>query len=135
MKEFSVKSETHTEIIDITDKVIDVIKKHNFKSGAVILYTPHTTASLTINEGWDPEVKGDIIRFLKKLIPWNEDLFNHSEGNSAAHIKSILIGNSTTIIVEDGLIQLGTWEKIFFCDFDGPRIRKVLIQFLASNSL
>ncbi len=125
MKEIMIKSVKHTQFIDITKKVQKAISP-GF-SGTATLYTPHTTAAICVNEGADPNVLHDLEKLLDKLAPWNEPYFKHAEGNSAAHIKAVLVGNSQQVLVKDGQIQLGTWERIFFCEFDGPRQRNVWI--------
>ncbi|NPA63096.1 MAG: YjbQ family protein [Methanococci archaeon] len=120
------------EFVDITDVVISAILKSGVKSGIAVIYTPHTTAGITINENADPSVKYDIIKFLSSKIPKNWD-FTHLEGNSDAHIKSSLIGCSETVIIEDGKPLLGTWQGIFFTEFDGPRNRTVYIKILGDK--
>ncbi len=127
MKFIQIKTSKHTEMVDITDYVQRSVDDN---ARALLIYVPHTTCALTINEGADPDVKTDVMKQFTKLVPWEQDFFKHMEGNSAAHIKSILIGNSVQVIVENGRIQLGTWEKIFLCEFDGPRTRKIWIQLL-----
>ncbi len=127
MKFIQIKTSKHTEMVDITDYVQRSVDEN---ARALLIYVPHTTCGLTINEGADPDVKTDVVEQFERLVPWEQDFFKHMEGNSAAHIKSILIGNSVQVIVENGRIQLGTWEKIFLCEFDGPRTRKIWIQLL-----
>ncbi|WP_048196660.1 secondary thiamine-phosphate synthase enzyme YjbQ [Methanocaldococcus vulcanius] len=117
------------EFVDITEVVISAISKSGVKSGIAVIYTPHTTAGITINENADPSVKYDMIKFLSSKIPRNWD-FTHLEGNSDAHIKSSLIGCSETVIIEDGKPLLGTWQGIFFAEFDGPRNRTIYIKIL-----
>ena len=125
----SVTTRNRSEMIDITSKVEEELKKSGLKDGLCFLFVPHTTAGITINESADPSVATDIQAMLNKLIPWEES-YRHLEGNSAAHIKSSLIGNSVMIFVESGHLKLGTWQGIFFCEFDGPRSRKLYIKFL-----
>jgi secondary thiamine-phosphate synthase enzyme len=115
-------------MVDITSKVKEVIQKAGFEDGVCYLYVPHTTAGITINEGADPSVAADIQAMLDRLIPW-EGPYKHLEGNAAAHIKSSLVGNSVMVLVESGRLKLGTWQSIFFCEFDGPRTRKAYIKF------
>jgi secondary thiamine-phosphate synthase enzyme len=124
----SVATRNRSEMIDITSKVEEELKKSGLKDGVCLLFVPHTTAGITINESADPSVATDIQAMLNKLIPW-EGSYRHLEGNSAAHIKSGLIGNSVMVFVESGHLKLGTWQGIFFCEFDGPRSRKLYIQF------
>ena len=124
----SISSRNRTEMIDITSKVEGELSKSGLKDGACFIYVPHTTAGITINENADPSVVADIEMMIDKLVPW-EDSYRHREGNSAAHIKSSLVGNSLIVLVESGRLKLGTWQGIFFFEFDGPRSRKVHIKF------
>lgn len=124
MKKIKVKTTERNQMKDITNKIKNNI---DIENGYIIIYIPHTTAAVTINEGADPSVKRDIIHKLKELIPKNNN-YHHAEGNSDAHIKSSLIGASEKILVENGKMQLGTWQSIFFYEGDGPRTRKVYIQ-------
>jgi secondary thiamine-phosphate synthase enzyme len=122
--EISIKTNNKQEFVDITNKVSELIKIEN---GICIVYCPHTTAGLTINEGADPNVKQDMLNALYELTPKLN--YKHMEGNSPAHIKSSLIGNSLNIIIENGELKLGTWQSIYFCEFDGPRARKIYLKF------
>lgn len=128
-KTLNVKSRSKTEFIDITEEVRELIKESGIESGICYIYAPHTTAGITINEGADPSVKRDIIAALNKLVPFEGD-YQHMEGNSAAHIKSTLVGASQSVMVEDGKPLLGTWQSIYFCEFDGPRHRRVLVRII-----
>ena len=125
----TVKTSRQTEIVSITGEVQRIVSLSKVKSGICIVYVPHTTAGITINEDADPSVKKDILKELNKIIPF-EDNYSHIEGNSAAHIKSTIVGMSKTLIIRDGKLVLGTWQGIFFCEFDGPRTRKVYIQII-----
>lgn len=122
-----VTTRERTQLIDITGDVGDIISRCGIKDGTCLLCVPHTTAGLTINENADPTVGQDILTKLDKLIPF-DDGYRHSEGNSAAHIKSTLTGVSLAVFVTGGRLLLGTWQGIFFCEFDGPRRRKVMIK-------
>ena len=124
----SIDTTDRSEMIDITSKVEEELKRSGLKDGVCFLFVPHTTAGITINESADSSVATDIQAMLNKLIPW-EGSYRHLEGNSAAHIKSSLIGNSVMVFVESGHLKLGTWQGIFFCEFDGPRSRKLYIKF------
>ncbi|MDI6763082.1 MAG: secondary thiamine-phosphate synthase enzyme YjbQ [Thermodesulfobacteriota bacterium] len=124
---FSVKSSKQTELIDITHPVQEAVQKAGVKEGLCVIFTPHTTAAVTINENADPSVPRDILMELNKIIPF-EDRYQHTEGNSSAHIKSSLIGCSRTLFIESGRLLLGTWQGIFFCEFDGPRDRQVYVK-------
>jgi len=127
--EISVKTSSHTQFIDITSKVSEVLQKAGIKDGICTVFTPHTTAGITINENADPDVPSDIIKEMGKVIPLN-DGYDHIEGNSAAHIKSSLFGCSETVIIRNGSLMLGTWQSVFFCEFDGPRNRKVWVEII-----
>jgi secondary thiamine-phosphate synthase enzyme len=129
MKEISVKTSSRVELIDITHLVEKVVSENKIKSGICTVYVPHTTAAVTINENADPSVRGDIIAELNKIVPF-DDNYSHLEGNAAAHIKASIIGSSETILVNGGSLVLGTWQGIYFCEFDGPRNRKVIIKII-----
>jgi len=122
-----INTTKRTQLIDITSKVSEVVKRSNVKDGVCLVYVPHTTAAVTINENADPSVSEDIINIINEIVPWRYD-YKHLEGNSPAHIKATLIGPSITIIIENGHLSLGTWQGIFFCEFDGPRNRRVLVK-------
>jgi secondary thiamine-phosphate synthase enzyme len=124
----SINTRDRSEMTDITSKVEAELKRSGLKDGVCFLFVPHTTAGITINEGADPSVVADIQATLNKLVPW-EGSYRHLEGNSAAHIKSSLMGSSVIVLVESGRLKLGTWQGIFFCEFDGPRSRKVYMKF------
>jgi secondary thiamine-phosphate synthase enzyme len=124
-----IKSTRKVELIDITSRVRDVVRASGCSSGLLLVYTPHTTAAVTINENADPAVPHDIGEFLGRLAP-AEDYFRHAEGNSPAHILSSLVGVSETLVVSNGEPVLGTWQGIFFCEFDGPRARRVLLKII-----
>ncbi len=126
MKSISVGTGARTEFVDITADVQAVVKELGVIDGVVTVFVPHTTAGVTINENADPDVLQDIEDILGKIVPWNGG-YKHCEGNSAAHVKASMMGSSVQLLVEDGLIQRGTWQSIFFCEFDGPRNRKVWI--------
>lgn len=125
----NVKSRSRNEFIDITVDIKEIIRQAGVNSGVCYLFVPHTTAGITINEGADPSVKRDIIAALERVFPVDGD-YRHAEGNSDAHIKASLTGTSAVVLVEDGKPVLGIWQAIYFCEFDGPRNRKVLVKFL-----
>ncbi len=127
MKVLNVSSTKRTELIDITSAVRKVVRESGVKKGICFVYVPHTTAGVTINEHADPDVARDIEDTLDKLIPRNRS-YRHVEGNADSHIKSTVVGPEVFVFVEDGDIVLGTWQGIFFCEFDGPRRRKVYIK-------
>lgn len=132
MTTFDVDTRTRTEFVEITDRVRSLVKQSGLKSGAVIVYCPHTTAGMTIQENADPDVVHDMLLWLNQHIPKDLRGFRHGEGNSDSHIKTSLIGSSVTVLVENGDLVLGTWQGIYFCEFDGPRRRKVHVQLSES---
>lgn len=123
MPTITFDTKSHTELISITREVERLIP-NDFKSGICHLFCPHTTAGIILNENADPDVAKDVIYALDKLAPWNDKEYKHSEGNTASHIKSILTGSSLTLPIENGTLELGSWQGIFFCEFDGPRKRR-----------
>ncbi|NWF75085.1 MAG: YjbQ family protein [Nitrospirae bacterium] len=125
----NVRSKSRNEFIDITGLVQDVVKEAGVMKGICCLYVPHTTAGITINEGADPSVQRDILNTLSRLIPHDMN-YLHREGNADAHIKSTLVGTSVIVIIDEGKLLLGTWQAVFFCEFDGPRHRRVAVKFL-----
>ncbi len=129
LKRLEVKTTAREQFVDITSSIKGFLKNEDISSGAIIVYTPHTTCGLTINENADPSVKEDIITVLDKLVPFNAG-YRHLEGNSDAHIKASLIGSSVTIFIESGSLVLGTWQGIYLTEFDGPRQRSVLLKIL-----
>ncbi len=131
MRTLTVNSHKQVEMIDITGDVINAILQDDIVAGLAVIYTPHTTAAIIINENADPDVSHDIIMGLDKLVPLH-DAYRHLEGNSAAHIKSSLFGVSETLVINHGKPVLGTWQGIYFCEFDGPRQRRVYIQTLGT---
>ena len=122
-----IQSKSLTELIDITQLVQKELDLMNSKDGVATIYVPHTTAGITLNEGADPAVKSDILKVFNEIIPWKFG-YKHMEGNSPAHIKTSVMGSSVQVIVENGTLMLGTWQRIFFCEFDGPRNRKAWIK-------
>lgn len=127
MKQINVSTRSRTELVDITSQVQGVVAESGVRDGVCHVYVPHTTAGVTINENADPSVREDILMELNKTIPL-QDNYKHLEGNAAAHIKATIVGSSETILVEGARLVLGTWQGLFFCEFDGPRSRRVLIK-------
>ena len=125
----TVKSSNKTQLIDITADIQKIVNNSGVREGLAVIFVPHTTAGVTINENADPAVKSDMLMVLNKIIPENEN-YRHLEGNSPAHLKSTLVGASETLIIENGRLMLGTWQAVFFCEFDGPRTRKVHVRIL-----
>lgn len=129
MKKFEVQTGSREVFVDITRQVEEEVRKSDIKSGICIVYVPHTTAAVTINENADPTVRQDILMTLRKAVP-DSLPYAHAEGNSPAHVKSSLVGASITIPIEDGRLVLGTWQGVFFCEFDGPRRRQVYVKLV-----
>ncbi len=127
-KDFRVVSKRRNQMIDITGQVSSLIGQTGITNGDVIVYCPHTTAAITINENADPSVSHDILLTLEELVPHHRPGYRHSEGNSDAHCKSSIVGCSRQILIKEGSLNLGSWQGIFFCEFDGPRSRKVIVQ-------
>lgn len=129
LQEFKINSSAQVEMVNITDKIKRIVNKTEINTGIVVIYTPHTTAGITINESADPAVVKDIVTEINKVIPFNDN-YQHFEGNSAAHIKSSLFAASETIIIENQRLLLGRWQGIYFCEFDGPRTRKIMVKII-----
>ena len=132
LQELSIKTNARVEFVKLSRQIQEVVTAANVDSGVCHVYVPHTTAGVTINEGADPDVVRDMIMELNKIVPF-EDGYRHAEGNSAAHIKASMMGSSVAILVENGQLVLGTWQAIFFCEFDGPRTRKVDVRIIAER--
>jgi secondary thiamine-phosphate synthase enzyme len=130
MTSFTIRTTASVEMIDITDRVAAAVSESGVKNGFCRVFIPHTTAAITINENADPDVPRDILAALDRIVPLS-DRYRHAEGNAAAHIKASLFGASQTVFIESGRLVLGTWQSLFFCEFDGPRTRKALIQLTA----
>jgi len=127
-KDFHISTRSHCEFVDITDEVASFVSKSGIKDGDVIIFCPHTTAAITINENADPSVTHDILLTLEELIPRHRAGYRHDEGNSDAHCKSSIIGCSEQVLIKGGQMALGTWQGIYFCEFDGPRSRSFTVQ-------
>ena len=125
-----VKTRQRSEIVDVTDAVRQLVRKRGIRDGMAICYVPHTTAAVTINENYDPDVKHDVLRKLDELIPKRESYYQHDEGNSDSHVKTSLVGNSATVLIEQGDLVLGRWQGIYFCEFDGPRERQLFVKLV-----
>ena len=123
----TLQTSQRTDFIDVTDLVAKAVAEGDFEDGVVTVFVPHTTAAVTINEGSDPDVVGDMTKSLNRIVPWQNG-YLHAEGNAAAHIKASMFGSSVSVIVAGGELQLGTWQVIWFCEFDGPRQRKLWLQ-------
>jgi secondary thiamine-phosphate synthase enzyme len=127
--EIQVSSKQRAEFVDITSEVQSCVQRSGVQDGICVLSVPHTTAGLVVNENWDRSVRVDILAVLDRLVPWEAN-YRHTEGNAAAHIKSCLVGISEMLLVEAGKLKLGTWQGIFFAEFDGPRRRRVFVRVI-----
>ncbi len=127
--ELSVRTISHTQMIDITRQVQQTVSESGVKDGLCIVFIPHTTAAVTINENADPDVQTDFMKEINKIVPW-EDGYLHMEGNAAAHLKASMMGFSETVIIKDGRLVLGTWQGIYFLEYDGARNRKVIVKIM-----
>lgn len=127
MKDFKIETSSRSQMIDVTSRVQKIVSESGIKNGTVTVFIPHTTAGVTINENADPDVVYDMLDIFEKLVPYSRK-YRHAEGNSDAHVKSTLVGQSLNVIVDSGQLCLGTWQGIYFCEFDGPRARSVFVQ-------
>jgi secondary thiamine-phosphate synthase enzyme len=133
MKPLTISTRSHAEFVDITVEVQQAVAESGVQDGICVVFVPHTTAGLTINENADPDVVVDMIYALDKAAPWTSPHYRHSEGNTAAHVKASMMGSSIHVFVRNGRIQLGTWQAIYFCEFDGPRTRKVWVSVMPGS--
>jgi len=133
MQTCTIQSKSRNEFIDITSKIQEIVSASGIRNGTCALHVPHTTAAITVNEGADPSVQADILTFLATQVPDLGTSYRHREGNADAHIKSTLVGVSQILPVENGRVVLGTWQSIFFCEFDGPRTRRIHVQVLGDT--
>ena len=128
---FDVKTTAHSQLVDITREVQTRVTQSGIKDGIATVFIPHTTAAVTINENADPTVQTDILQQLEKMVPWDQPFYRHSEGNSSAHLKASMMGFSEQILIQNGRLVLGTWQGIYFCEFDGPRQRQAIVRVSA----
>ena len=133
MKEFTVRTSKRSEFVEITAKVQSILTESRVERGICIVFVPHTTAGITINENADPDVVNDMTGALDKIAPWESRDYQHSEGNSAAHVKASMMGSSVHVPVAGGQLQFGAWQGIYLCEFDGPRTRKVWVEIVKNN--
>lgn len=132
MHEISVSTDRRDQYVEITDRVQRIVDDAGFADGLAVVFVPHTTAGVTINENADPDVVHDTLKQLDEMVPWSQPFYRHGEGNSAAHVKASMMGSSVTVIVAGGRLKLGTWQGIWFCEFDGPRSRKAWVKLVPS---
>ncbi|PCK20194.1 hypothetical protein CEY02_14415 [Bacillus pumilus] len=133
MKKINVQTDRRDDMIDVTHEVHQYVREAGVQNGTVIVYCPHTTAGITINENEDPDVKRDMLRRLDEVLPWEHPKDRHMEGNTAAHMKASYMGASQHVLIENGDLVLGTWQGIYFCEFDGPRHRHFYVQVSANE--
>ncbi len=122
---FQVPTRDRDQMIELTGTIRKIVADSRIQNGRVTVYVPHTTAGVTINENADPDVVHDMLKQLDLMVPWSQPFYRHAEGNSASHVKASMMGSSVTILIQDGRLVLGTWQGVWFCEFDGPRTRKV----------
>jgi len=134
MKSIEIQTEQRCEMIDVTARVAAAVRDSGVRQGQVIVYVPHTTAGVTINENADPDVVHDMLAQLDQMAPHDQPFYRHGEGNSAAHVKASLAGSSVTVLLDDGRLVLGTWQAIYFCEFDGPRRRRLHVRAIGSGA-
>lgn len=132
MKTITIETREQNQMIDITSIVGKIVRESGVQQGVCFVFVPHTTAAVTINENADKDVPRDILNTLSKLVPY-KDNYKHMEGNAYAHVKATLIGNTASVIINNGVLVLGTWQSIFFCEFDGPRTRKVIVKVIGEK--
>ena len=130
LQTFAVRTASRNEMVDVTDRLRKIVTSSNITEGLLTVYVPHTTAAVTINENADPDVNSDMLAKLEALIPKHERYYKHAEGNSDAHVKTALVGNSATVLIEAGKLVLGQWQGIYFCEFDGPREREMMVKLV-----
>jgi secondary thiamine-phosphate synthase enzyme len=128
----NVKTNQRDEMVDITGELEELLQKEKADEGMVVVYSLHTTAGITINENADPDVKHDMLMRLDEVYPWEHKKYRHAEGNTASHLKASTVGSSQTVLVENSRLVLGTWQGVYFCEFDGPRSRNVLVKIIRS---
>ena len=128
MKDISVSTHAHAELVDVTELVRREVRADGVRDGVVTLFVPHTTAGITIQENADPDVVHDLLLALERAVPWRSPDYRHGEGNTAAHVKASLVGSSAQIFIRNGDLALGTWQAVYFCEFDGPRSRRLWLR-------
>lgn len=127
MQQLTVTTQRRSQMVEITRELERIVTQAGIATGRLIVYVPHTTAGITINENADPDVVHDMLKQLDEMVPWQQPFYRHGEGNSAAHVKASMMGSSVTVLIEHGAMVLGTWQGVWFCEFDGPRTRRVIV--------
>ena len=130
LQQLNVRTNQRNEMLDVTDRVTKLVRSNNMLDGLALVYVPHTTAAVTINENADPDVRHDMLKKLGEMIPKDENYYLHVEGNSDSHVKTSLVGNTVTVLIERGRLVLGRWQGIYFCEFDGPREREMMVKLV-----
>jgi len=133
MHRLTINTHRHSKLVELTSQVQRVVRETGVRRGHVIVLVPHTTAGVTINENADPDVVHDLLAQLDEMVPWEQPFYRHGEGNSAAHVKASMMGSSVTVLIEDASLALGTWQGIWFCEFDGPRTRQVWVEVVVHD--
>ncbi|MFB5663813.1 secondary thiamine-phosphate synthase enzyme YjbQ [Alteribacillus sp. HJP-4] len=128
LRKLNIKTNQRDEMIDVTDQIRTFLQEEGLEHGVVVVYSPHTTAGITVNENADPDVKHDMLMRLDEVYPWSHEKYRHAEGNSASHLKASTVGTQQTLIVENNDLVLGTWQGVYFCEFDGPRTRTMYLK-------
>ena len=128
IQQISIQTDRRCQMVEITSRIKDIVTKAHVADGHVVIYVPHTTAGITINENADPDVVSDVLEQLDRMVPDKQPFYQHAEGNSASHVKAILTGSSVCVLIHDGRLVLGRWQGIFFCEYDGPRTRTVIVR-------
>ncbi|MFD2705357.1 secondary thiamine-phosphate synthase enzyme YjbQ [Salibacterium lacus] len=134
LEKMTVSTSQHDEMVDVTEDIQQWVHKQKMQNGILVVYCPHTTAGITVNENADPDVLHDMLMKLDEVYPWNHPKYQHGEGNSASHLKASTVGTQQTLIVEKGKIVLGTWQGIYFCEFDGPRRRSMYVKGITDTT-
>lgn len=127
----TIQTRQRSQMLDLTDAIASLTRKHNLQSGIAVVHIPHTTAGITIQENADPDVQHDLLQKLQSLVPKSESYYQHGEGNSDSHLKTAMVGSSVTLLIEDGKPMLGQWQAVYFCEFDGPRTRHYQVKLIA----
>ena len=135
LQKLKVQTSERNEMVDVTDRLLQVVRSQNITEGMLIVYVPHTTAAITVNENADPDVKSDLLAKLSALVPQREAYYQHAEGNSDSHLKAAMLGHAVTVLVEGGRLVLGRWQGVYFCEFDGPRQRDLFVKPLTFRQI
>ena len=130
LQTLAVQTSSRNELVEVTDRLRKIVSSSRMLEGMLVVYVPHTTAAVTINENADPDVKSDLLAKLSALVPKNETYYRHGEGNSDSHLKAAMVGHTVTVLVEAGKLVLGRWQGVYFCEFDGPRQRELIVKAL-----